>query len=152
MKGSAGDCLPLGHVCLWICWWEQSERGTGTLSTKWYHLRLLVSFKMKMSIGVWRETEMGWGLNDRGRKSLAMRDGNLRMLVLEMSVKCVNHMMTLPRSCSLYYKLLKTYWRWNVSPFSLLYGFTKLALFWVISGWFYVWGVIPNSRLLMCDI
>lgn len=103
---------------------------------------------MKMSIGVWRETEMGWGLNEGGRKSLAMRDGNLRMLVLEVSVKCVTHMMTLLRFCSLYYKLLKTYWRWNVSPFSLLFGFTKLAHFWVISGWFYVWDVIPNGKIL----
>ncbi len=48
----------------------------------------------------------------------------------------------------LQYKLLKMYWRWNVSPFSLLFGFTKLALFWVISGRFYVWGVIPNGKIL----
>lgn len=38
--------------------------------------------------------------------------------------------------------------RWNVPPFSLLFSFTKLALFWVISGWFYVWGVIPKGKIL----
>lgn len=151
MKGSAGDRLPPGHVCLWIK--TLMLVGTKRAGHRNTHHEVIPS----ETPGVLQNENVDWGLKS-DRHGVRIEWGKEKKPCYERCQPANVGVRGACQMCDLHDDFIEVMllilWtttqcqRWNISPFSLLFGFAKLALFWIISGWFYVWSVIPNGRIL----